>query len=100
MTFDHGTQGRACNSRLERATCEDVAARVLTGGQHPDHTRIAEFRREHLGPLAKLFVQMLQVCRKAGMVTLGHVALDGTKVKAKAAKHGAGFWKLLLRGLE
>lgn len=81
--------GVPSSRRLERATYEDVAVRVLTNGQHPDHTRISEFRRVHLKALAKLFVQMLQVCQKAGMVTLGHVALDGTKVKANASKHKA-----------
>jgi transposase len=81
--------GVASSRRLERATHEDVPTRVLTGGQHPDHTRISEFRREHLAELGKLFVQVLRVCQKAGMVKLGHVALDGTKVKANASKHKA-----------
>lgn len=82
---------------LERATYDDVAVRILTGGQHPDHTRISEFRRVHLGALAKLFVQMLQVCQKAGMVKLGHVALDGTKVKANASKHKAMSYERMVK---
>ena len=71
--------------------------RVLTGGQHPDHTRISEFRRENLKELARLFVQMLQLCQRAGMVKLGHVALDGTKVKANASKHKAMSYERMLK---
>jgi transposase len=79
-----------CSSRqLERRTYEDVAFRVLCGGAHPDHTSISEFRRIHLESLSKLFVQVLQLCRKAGLVRLGHVAVDGTKMKANASKHKA-----------
>lgn len=79
-----------CSSRqLERRTHEDVAFRVLCGGAHPDHTSISEFRRIHLEPLSKLFVQVLQLCRRAGLVRLGHVAVDGTKMKANASKHKA-----------
>ena len=81
--------GVVSSRRLERATWEDVPTRVLAGGQHPDHTRIAEFRRRHLKELAGLFVQVLRICQKAGVVALGHVALDGTKVRANASKHKA-----------
>jgi transposase len=89
--------GMASSRRLERATYDDVAVRVLTGGHHPDHTRISEFRREHLEALAELFVQVLRVCQKAGMVKLGHVALDGTKVKANASKHKAMSYERMVR---
>jgi transposase len=89
--------GVASSRRLERATYEDVPMRVLTGGQHPDHTRISEFRRQHLCELAELFVQVLRVCQKAGMVTLGHVALDGTKVKANASKHKAMSYERMVK---
>lgn len=75
--------------RIERATQEDVAFRVLTGGVQPDHSAIAEFRRVHLGALQELFGQVLRMCRKAGLVKLGQVAIDGTKVKANASKHKA-----------
>jgi hypothetical protein len=57
--------------------------------QHPDHDSIASFRKRHLPELAKLFAQLLKLCQKAGLVKLGHVALDGTKVKANASKHKA-----------
>ena len=81
--------GRPSSRRIERATHEDVACRVLAADQHPDHDSIAAFRQRHLPALAALFVQVLQLCRAAGLVTLGHVALDGTKVKANASKHKA-----------
>ncbi len=81
--------GRPSSRKIERATYEDVAFRVLAADQHPDHDSIAEFRRRHLEPLAALFVQVLQLCQGAGLVSLGHVALDGTKVKANASKHKA-----------
>jgi len=61
----------------------------LCDEQHPDHDSIAEFRKRHLKALAGLFVQVLRLCQKAGLVKLGHVALDGTKVKANASKHKA-----------
>jgi transposase len=75
--------------RIERATHEDVAFRVLCAEQHPDHSRISEFRRENLPALSRLFVQLLALCAEAGLVKLGHVALDGTKVQANASKHKA-----------
>ena len=81
--------GRPSSRRIERASYEDVAVRVLAGDQHPDHDSIAEFRRRHLASLAALFEQVLQLCQAAGLVTLGHVALDGTKVRANASKHKA-----------
>lgn len=75
--------------KLEKATYESVPFRVLAANQHPDHATIAEFRRRHLSALEKLFVQALQLCEKAGLVRLGHVALDGTKLRANASKHKA-----------
>jgi hypothetical protein len=62
---------------------------VLTGNHQPDHSRISDFRLVHLDALAGLFVQVLRLCQKAGLVSLGNVALDGTKVKANASKHKA-----------
>ena len=61
----------------------------MSADQHPDHDTISEFRKRHLKALAALFVQVLQLCREAGLVALGHVALDGTKVRANASKHKA-----------
>ena len=81
--------GKPSSRKIERATYEDVAFRVLAGDQHPDHDTIATFRKEHLGALAGLFAQVLQLCQKAGLVRLGHIAIDGSKVKANASKHKA-----------
>jgi transposase len=82
-------KGLASSRKIERATYKNIAFRVLTADQQPDHDTIADFRKRHLKALAGLFVQVLQLCRKAGLVKLGHVALDGTKVKANASKHKA-----------
>src|SRR5712691_3332434 len=81
--------GVASSRKIERKTHEDIAFRVIAAGHHPDHTAVSEFRRIHLERLAGLFVQVLQLCQRAGLVKLGHVALDGTKVKANASKHKA-----------
>ena len=81
--------GKPSSRRIERATYEDVAFRVIAGDQHPDHDSIAAFRKEHLGAMAELFMQVLRLCEKAGLVKLGHIAIDGTKVKAHASKHKA-----------
>jgi len=81
--------GIASSRQIEKATHESVPFRVLTADQHPDHDTIAEFRRRHLKALASLFLQVLRLCRKAGLVKLGHVSLDGTKVHANASKHKA-----------
>lgn len=81
--------GVVSSRRIERACYEDLAFRVLTANQQPDHSRISEFRRRNLEALSELFVQILRLCQAAGMVSLGHVALDGTKVQANASKHKA-----------
>ncbi len=81
--------GVRSSRQIERKTHEDVAFRVIAAGQHPDHSRISDFRRVHLDAFAGLFVQVLKLCQAAGLVKLGHVAIDGTKVKANASKHKA-----------
>jgi transposase len=81
--------GIVSSRRIERACYEDMAFRVLTANQQPDHSRISEFRRRNLDVLRHLFVQILRLCQKAGMVSLGHVALDGTEVQANASNHKA-----------
>jgi transposase len=75
--------------KIERATFVDVAFRVLSANQHPDHDSIASFRKRHLAALAGLFLQVLKLCEKAGLVKLWHVAVDGTKIRANASKHKA-----------
>lgn len=77
--------GRRSSRQIERATYEDVAFRFLTANQQPDHDTIAAFRRRHLEALANLFAQVLKMCRAAGMVKIGAVAIDGTKMMANAS---------------
>jgi len=81
--------GLPSSRKIEAATYTQVPFRVITADQHPDHDTIADFRKTHLKALAGLFVGVLQLCQKAGLVKLGHIALDGTKVKANASKHKA-----------
>jgi transposase len=82
-------QGKTSSRKLERATHEEVPYRVLAANQHPDHDSIAAFRKRHLSALGGLFTQVLELCREAGLVRLGHVALDGSGLKANASKHKA-----------
>jgi transposase len=82
-------RGVVSSRKIERATHEDVAFRYLAADQHPDHDTIADFRQTHLQSLARLFTQALQLCDKAGLIKLGHVAIDGSKLKANASKHKA-----------
>lgn len=81
--------GTFSSRRIALATYEDVATRFISGDQHPFFTRIAAFRRDHLAALGQLFVQAVKLCARAGLVKLGHVSLDGTKIKANASKHQA-----------
>lgn len=78
--------GIRSSRKIEKATYEDVGFRVLSCDQHPDHDTIAAFRRRHIGALPNLFVQVLRLCQEAGLVKLGNVSLDGTKIKANAKK--------------
>jgi transposase len=82
-------KGKPSSRKIEQATYDEVPYRVLAAGQHPDHDTIAHFRKRHLSALKGLFLQVLQLCCEAGLVKLGHVALDGTKIKANASKHKA-----------
>lgn len=78
--------GRVSSRVIERCTWEDVAFRYLAADQHPDHDTIAAFRKQHLDALAELFAQVLELCRLAGLVKVGMVALDGTKMGANASR--------------
>jgi len=89
--------GVTSSRKLEKATWEDMATRVVAGECHPDHCCIAEFRARHRKVFKKLFLQVLQLCLKAGLVKLGHVALDGTKTKASASKHKAMSYERMKR---
>jgi transposase len=75
--------------KLEAGTYRDIALRMLCADQHPDFRSIARFRARHLDALAGLFVQALRLCRQAGLVGLGALALDGTKLRANASRQEA-----------
>lgn len=81
--------GVPSSRKIEKRLHEDIAFRVLAANNTPDFKTIADFRKDHLQALADLFLQVLELCQKAGLVKLGHVCLDGTKVKANASKHKA-----------
>jgi transposase len=83
------TQGVFSSRRIARACEERVDFMAVTALSKPDFRTVNEFRRRHLKALGDLFVQVLGLCRRAGLAKLGHVALDGTKVKANASKHRA-----------
>jgi hypothetical protein len=75
--------------KLERATYDSVAFRFIAANQHPDHDTIANFRRRFLKEIEGLFVDVLKIAREMGMLNLGTVGLDGTKVHANASRHSA-----------
>jgi transposase len=77
--------GVTSSRKIEQATYDNVAFRYLSADQHPDHDTLAAFRQEHVEALAELFVQALRLCQKAGLVKLGNVSIDGTKMKANAS---------------
>ena len=81
--------GVTSSRKLEARLAADVGFMYLAGQARPDHKTISSFRRRHLGAFSGLFLQVLVLCQKAGLVKLGRVALDGTKVKANASKHKA-----------
>ncbi len=81
--------GTSSSRKLEQRTYDDVAVRFLCADQHPDYRSIARFRRRHLEALSELFSQALALCAKAGLVRLGRVAIDGTKLRANASRHKA-----------
>ncbi len=78
--------------KLEQASYDSVAFRFITGDTHPDHDTIATFRKRFLKELESLFVQLLVIAKVMGLFKLGHVSLDGTKIKANASKHKAMSW--------
>ena len=81
--------GVASSLRIAQRLHEDIAFRVLAANNTPDFRTISDFRKDNVDALSGLFVQVLALCQQAGLVKLGHVALDGTKVKANASKHKA-----------
>ena len=81
--------GVASSRRIAQRLHEDIAFRVLATNNTPDFRTISDFRKDNVDALSGLFMQALALCQQAGVVKLGHVALDGTKVKANASKHKA-----------
>jgi transposase len=81
--------GITSSRKLEQATHRDVAVRMLCADQHPDYRAIARFRKRHLQALGDLFLQTLRLCEQAGLVQLGTLAVDGTKLRANASRRKA-----------
>src|ERR1043165_969032 len=81
------SQGIYSSRRIAKACQERIDFMALTARQEPDFRTIALFRLRHLETMKGLFVQVLKLCGKAGLVKLGHVALDGSKIRANASKH-------------
>ena len=86
----HGyASGLYSSRRIAKAALERADFMMIVAGDPPDFRTISDFRKRHLKALSSLFVQVLKLAEKAGLVKLGHVALDGTKIKANASKHKA-----------
>ena len=88
LVYGYAT-GVFSSRKLERATYDLVAFRFVAANQHPDHDTIATFRRRFLDEIQTLFVQVLQLAREIGVLKLGTIALDGTKIHANASRHSA-----------
>lgn len=78
-------RGIRSSRAIERACHEDVAFKLITGMRTPDHSTVAEFRRRHESEIGELFDEVLALCREAGLVSVGVIAIDGTKIKASAS---------------
>jgi transposase len=88
LVYGYAT-GVFSSRKLERASYDSVAFRFVAAHQHPDHDTIAAFRRRFLKPIAALFVEVLHLAREMGVLKLGTLALDGTKIHANASRHSA-----------
>jgi transposase len=88
LVYGYAT-GVFSSRKLERATHDSVAFRFIAANDHPDHDTIATFRRRFLQEIEALFVQVLLLAREIGVLKLGTVALDGTKIHANASRHSA-----------
>jgi transposase len=88
LVYGYAT-GVFSSRKLERATYDSVAFRFIAGNEHPDHDTIASFRRRFLKQIEGLFVEVLKLAREMGVLKLGTVALDGTKIHANASRHSA-----------
>src|ERR671925_345692 len=89
--------GERSSRRLERRCVEDVATRVICANHAPDHTTIARFRQRHETALAELFGEVLALCAEAGLVRVGVIAVDGTKVHANASERATRSYEEIAR---
>ena len=89
--------GERSSRRIERRCVEDVASRVICANRAPDHTTIARFRQRHEDALAELFGEVLWLCAEAGLVRVGVIAVDGTKVNANASHHATRDYEQIAR---
>jgi transposase len=83
--------------KIERATYENLAFGFVAGGLHPDHDTLANFRKTFLGEIQELFVQVLLLAQEVGVLKVGNISLDGSKIHADASKHKAVSYKRLLQ---
>ena len=95
LVYGYAT-GVFSSRKIARKLHEDVAFRVLAAGNFPAHRTIRDFRALHLKELSELFVQVVRLAREMGLVKLGTIAVDGTKVKANASRHKAMSYKRML----
>ena len=89
LLFYGYSTGTFSSRKIEQATYDSIAFRYISANTHPDHDTIANFRKHFLPQISNLFVQILSIAQEAGLLKVGKVSLDGTKVKANASKHKA-----------
>jgi len=88
--------GEFSSRKVEKATYESIPFRFLAGGWHPDHDTIANFRKTFLPEIAELFAQVLVIAHELGILKLGNISLDGSKIHADASKsHAVSYGRLL-----
>ncbi len=90
LLFYGYASGVFSSRKIEKATYESIPFRYIAGGLHPDHDTIAHFRKTFLGEIKELFVQILLVAQAAGVLQLGNISLDGSKIHADASKSSCG----------
>src|SRR5205085_3049096 len=90
-------RGNRSSRGIERECVEDIAYRVICANLTPDHSTVAEFRKRHEAALAGLFGEVLALCREAGLVSVGVIAIDGTKVHANASRFSSLDYEQLAR---
>lgn len=97
LLFYGYSTGTFSSRKIEKATYDSVAFRYLSGDTHPDHDTLANFRRRFSPQLKFLFAKILLIAREMGVLKVGTIAIDGTKIKANASKHKAVSWQYACR---